>query len=68
MRQDNPASASQAHLAWMAKQLGFHSSQIEEHAAKHCSAATETPHLPTWTDSSDVPLDERLGQKAERLA
>ena len=66
MRHDDPASIDQKHLAYVAKQLGFYSRQIEKHASEYTSSGDAEASPGTWADFSDVRRKQRLGQKGGR--
>ena len=66
MRQDDPTSVDQKHLASFAKKLGFYSSLIEEQASEYAFSALPMPSLEGCADYSYVRRKQRLGQKGGR--
>ncbi|MEU5145568.1 hypothetical protein, partial [Streptomyces sp. NPDC021139] len=67
MRHDDAVLEDQ--IAYVAHRLGFYSDTIAKRAAEYASAdhyqAVEPEYSP-WAAPSEVPVDERLGQKGDR--
>lgn len=68
MRHDDPALVDLSRLAYVAKELGFYSSRIDQFADQYSLPSQEVttgPQSPLWIDDASVKVKQRIGSKGE---